>query len=360
MSQRYHGLDALRGGAMLLGLVLHACQLFLTPDLMTDVLPNATVTPPDPTFTTQLLVTWIHNWRMPLFFILAGFFAAMVLERRGWRSFWTDRAQRIFGALVVFHLLFVLTLDRPLGALDHLWFLWTLTFLCLMAPAIPAHRTVGWITHPKHLIWLIIPVTVSGLLGRSGLWHIRPITLPDITWQALALYGTFFVIGQILWHNKAILDKLAVPRLAVALLAIGSLLTVTIMFMSNAAFSNVFLQAIIAASTLLWCFGLIGLTHWALTRPRKWLSTLVDLSYPIYIFHLYPVMLFAALAIEFGAPQGIVVILGVFGGLLTALLCTVLLIRYTPLNWCLAGYSKSWFKQPFDKNGWPETQKAAP
>ncbi len=34
-----------------------------------------------------MLLGWIHQWRMPAFFLLAGFFGLMILRRRGALAF---------------------------------------------------------------------------------------------------------------------------------------------------------------------------------------------------------------------------------------------------------------------------------
>jgi peptidoglycan/LPS O-acetylase OafA/YrhL len=84
---RRHDLDALRAFAMLLGLALHAALSFV---------PGAWVVQdarPSPGF--GLFVAAVHGFRMPLFFLLSGFFTAMVLRRRGGRGLLRQRATRI-------------------------------------------------------------------------------------------------------------------------------------------------------------------------------------------------------------------------------------------------------------------------
>jgi peptidoglycan/LPS O-acetylase OafA/YrhL len=68
-------LDALRAVAMLLGIVLHAALSFFPSFwIVSDSRPGAG-------FGT--LVTAIHGFRMPLFFLLSGYFSAMLICRRG-------------------------------------------------------------------------------------------------------------------------------------------------------------------------------------------------------------------------------------------------------------------------------------
>ena len=65
--ERYHGLDALRGIAMLLGIVLHAAIPYY-PDL--EMWPKDR----NSSEVIGLIFDFIHMWRMPVFFMLAGFF----------------------------------------------------------------------------------------------------------------------------------------------------------------------------------------------------------------------------------------------------------------------------------------------
>src|SRR5437868_15155388 len=67
--------DALRAGAMLLGIVLHASLSFFPSYWMvTDRRQNDGF---------GVVFSAIHGFRMPLFFVMSGFFSAMPLHRRG-------------------------------------------------------------------------------------------------------------------------------------------------------------------------------------------------------------------------------------------------------------------------------------
>ncbi len=72
---RRSDLDALRAGAMLLGIVLHASLSFFPSYWMvTDRQQNSVF---------GVVFSAIHGFRMPLFFVMSGFFSAMLLHRRG-------------------------------------------------------------------------------------------------------------------------------------------------------------------------------------------------------------------------------------------------------------------------------------
>jgi hypothetical protein len=74
--RRYYGLDALRGGMMMLGIVLHAATLYLASPP-----PHAPfTTDPNNSYAMDLLFDFIHSFRMPVFFVLAGFFSSLLVE----------------------------------------------------------------------------------------------------------------------------------------------------------------------------------------------------------------------------------------------------------------------------------------
>ena len=136
---RFHELDALRASAMLLGIVLHAC-LFLLPFWMVkDAYVYSRGVDSNPCL---YLVMGIHGFRMPLFFLLSGFFTALLWQRRGLGQLIKHRLQRIgvpllAGAYTIVPLIFWMEMQmdfRPSfwllvpfweNGLAHLWFLWS-------------------------------------------------------------------------------------------------------------------------------------------------------------------------------------------------------------------------------------------
>ncbi|HET7131322.1 MAG TPA: acyltransferase family protein, partial [Gammaproteobacteria bacterium] len=90
--QRLHALDAVRAFALLAGIVLHATMSFFLPIPAKDVSQSATL---------ATVFSLIHPWRMTTFFLIAGLFARLVVEKRGTRGFVADRSKRIVAPLVV-------------------------------------------------------------------------------------------------------------------------------------------------------------------------------------------------------------------------------------------------------------------
>src|SRR4051812_30453305 len=146
--ERLHGLDAVRGYALMMGVIFHATMSFI---------PGHSVWMVTDTHRTPVLgaVFFVaHIFRMSTFFLIAGFFAHMTFHKRGTKAFAIDRAKRIALPLVVFwpiliagiavasgYAVYVATGTFPTKAppsppgpplsfpLTHLWFLYVLLWL---------------------------------------------------------------------------------------------------------------------------------------------------------------------------------------------------------------------------------------
>lgn len=93
---RYHSLDALRAFALLLGVVFHAAESF-SPGV-------ARYWAIEDNSTSGFLALFrhaCHSFRMETFFLIAGFFARLLLHRRGIGGFVRNRISRILVPLVV-------------------------------------------------------------------------------------------------------------------------------------------------------------------------------------------------------------------------------------------------------------------
>ena len=154
--ERHYGLDGLRGFAMLTGILLHASLPYFSRTAGLEFIWPAD---DDQSLNLFLLFDFIHTWRMPTFFLLAGFFAHLVLARRPVLLFVSDRLRRIALPLLlfgpVFALLFpiiwgygwsgslsvevsvesfrkILNLESSGGIIGHLWVpLLPITYVCL-------------------------------------------------------------------------------------------------------------------------------------------------------------------------------------------------------------------------------------
>jgi peptidoglycan/LPS O-acetylase OafA/YrhL len=107
VATRRTDLDGLRSFAMLLGVALHAAASFVTfPWPVRDTERSDVL---------LLLIGAVHGFRMPLFFLLSGYFTMLVTTRRGLASLLGQRFRRIFLPLIIAAITIV-PLDRVIEA----------------------------------------------------------------------------------------------------------------------------------------------------------------------------------------------------------------------------------------------------
>jgi hypothetical protein len=116
--KRYHDLDALRAFAMLLGIVLHGALSFFpvpiwpaqdlqqpeinVPAVLAAPLESAGLKVPADYSPYEFILHAIHGFRLPLFFLVSGFFTAMLWRNRGLKQLAKHRAKRILLPLAIF------------------------------------------------------------------------------------------------------------------------------------------------------------------------------------------------------------------------------------------------------------------
>ena len=308
--KRFHDLDALRAFAMMLGVLLHAA-LFLLPDPKPDndvpawpvFHPYAHDTPPVANPYSYLLLL-IHGFRMPLFFMLSGFFTAMLWRRRGSRALAVHRLNRIVVPLVagMFTVVPTVALFYPDGHsgfvgwatawsrdLYHLWFL---LYLLPMAAAFLVLVRMG-ARFRSRLWWLLVPAVVVpqytmretfGVDVPSGF-----LPIPD----ALLYYSLFFLFGAVFHERGTTVRRWWAAVLPVALLlfvpGVAFAYPDQIAALSahvDAGWFQVASAGIQVSFAWLASFGMMGLFHWIAGRERYWIRYMSDASYWIYLWHL--------------------------------------------------------------------------
>ena len=115
--KRYHDLDALRAVAMLLGIVLHGLMAYgmddwpmregslpewAMPVWLGSIFAQIGITNFDTINPYEMSFHFIHGFRMPLFFVVSGFFTAMLWKQRGIRELLKHRAKRIVLPMIAF------------------------------------------------------------------------------------------------------------------------------------------------------------------------------------------------------------------------------------------------------------------
>lgn len=352
---RYVGLDVVRASAMGLGVAYHAALAYV-PGIGRWYFLADTASAPAFGVVTGVL----HSFRMQLFFAISGFFAHLLLERRGADAFLRDRAARL---LVPFFAALPLVLGAELairrlalaqGLLSesfvagvgfhavplHLWFLEYLFLYCALAWAVTRCGVRGERASARLARALALPAgplwTALGLALLSGLdlWlapALRPATSFAVQPAVFLHYGGFFAFGWIGWAARDALPALA-PR--GAWLAAAGLLLAAAVAGSRMAWEPLgqFLFGVVPVLVTLGCVG-AALRAWPPAPP--WLRFLVDASYWVYLVHYPLVQLLQLLLAPLAWPA-----FAKYAGVLVATFALALLsfaafVRPTPLRYWL-------------------------
>ncbi len=328
MNGRDAGLDNLRALAMLAGVLFHAA-LAHSP-LMQPFWPAA----------DRSQAPWLDLWlwplhllRMPVFFLLAGCFAAWQCQRLGVHGWLRERARRVLLPLLVCAPLLHLAMDALLRhAVEHLqhpspllrllqrawaegWpmpapgtgHLWFLHYLVLLALLVWVARTLApphWGARLRALplwVWgLGVPWLLAMAFRAVPAPHPAPEGLLPQGW-AVVFYGAFFLMG---WFGVHRLVQVAttpirvagwILGMAAAALYLWGLRTDTGGLAPQAAAS--WTVALTGAAAAVWLS--LACTAWA---QRSWTWTcaplryLADASYWVYLVHL-PLLLALQLAL---------------------------------------------------------------
>ncbi len=362
--ERHHDLDNLRALAMLAGVLFHAALAYSPmahPIFPTADRQHAAI--------VDHLIWFVHLFRMPLFFTIAGYLTAKQIERRGFAGMMRQRALRIGLPLVilvpVMHLTLArLTLDaavtvahpapllawlrdalaagplppHPPGT-GHLWFLaYLMLFLVLLwvVRALELGRVAARLATLRAAWYLaLLPLALAVPLATVPAPHPAPESILPQFW-AIGFYGAFFGFGLAMAHRPALLDGCgrAAPALLVGSLALQpvfmALLTTRTPEQAFAAAS--WPLAIVEAAISLWMtLACLGFGRRLLAVRHRVLEHLAETAYWTYLLHL-PILFAVQYRLidsdlHWTAKFGIAVTLT----LATCLLSHRLLVRHTPL-----------------------------
>lgn len=300
--QRFHDFDALRSFVMLLGILLHACVFLLPIDQwpVQDQYARSTELTRNP---YAWLISIIHGFRMPVFFLLSGFFTAMLWESRGIRRLVQHRLKRIGLPLLISAFTIVPvtewqfdpdTFDAlrwPLAWLDgfhHLWFLWYLLMLAgafTLAVHLPIQfRSLWW--------WLLVPLGFLPqlLMVQLQMGADNPAQSMLPTPNLLGYYATFFFFGVFFFQRRIVVRAWWTGSLPVALLVVFPVALVLLyperFLGSPAAWAWPASSLLQIVYTWLMCFGCMGLFRRIASKKRPWIRYVSDASYWMYVVHL--------------------------------------------------------------------------
>lgn len=384
LSIRYHYMDNLRALAMLVGVLFHA-SLAYSP-MMQNLWMAAS---PDNSAYVDVIAWFSHTFRMPLFFLVSGFFALLLISKIGTVGFIKQRAKRILLPFVIFlplvmvgifssigwavdalqypspMLQFIISMkdnpnppDMPFSTM-HLWFLFNLMQFCVVFAVIHKlgffeSKLVRLLTRPHTLVLLLPLLLVPALLSQ----HL-PLPAPERIYPQLwsfGFFGIFFLFGGVLFRHQSTLQDL--DKFQWLLLASSvTLYMVFYSYMPDQPLSladiaiqmqppeltliqviKAVLEAYIAWHMTLFCL-LIGRN--LLNGQNKVLAWISRSSYWVYIVHLPVLFYLQFLLLDIQLNMWLEFVISVIGTLIITIVSYQLLVAKTPIGTLLNGKKPS-------------------
>ena len=378
-SIRYHYMDNLRAIAMLIGIFFHAAVAYL-PNMQNLWLAAN----PDTSQIMDIGAWFLHLFRMPLFFLIAGFFAAYLVSKRGISGLMKNRALRILLPFIIFLPLIYLTLIAPISwaikhvenpspmlqliafmatqpdapqpppSTTHLWFIYNLFMFCvvyslLVRFAKPLSQLADRHVNARFLVF-VLPLLMVPAMATQIEPHPAPEQFVPRLWS-FGYFGLFFLVGSFYYRRQSLLDDL---RPYLPLMLIGSVLMYVYYYLqlpgtltleeAMATANGAELNARQVGISALEAFMSVHLTLASLVLGKQYLDKanatirfIADSSYWVYIMHL-PTLIFIQYLLldthwnvwlEFGISS--------LGTIPLGMITYVALIRWTPIGWMLNG-----------------------
>lgn len=329
---------------------------------------------------SAFLIHWLHMWRMPLFFAVSGFLAAMTLARWGLKRQLRSRLKRIgiplaVGMVTVVPLIGLLAIglshlyfaDTPRGPKPliwsnvirtqpmHLWFLSYLLFMSVLAAGIvvafrrcrPLSATADRAFHRLVGSPFAIPglALLSGLaLYVGGYWRASSVVaqslIPDPA--SFVYYMVFFAFGWMLYRRIDLMPKVeSKPGLK---LALGTVFGIVSFIAYNGRAGHADPQQVrlivlvtLSLATWLTIFGFWGLFARLFSRERPAMRYLADASYWVFLIHV-PFLTVAQVSLaQTGLPDVPRLFLAVAFALAASFATYQLFVRYTAIGNLLHG-----------------------
>lgn len=311
-TERRYDIDWLRVFATYLLFPFHLCKVF-------DVPPYYHIKNADLSWGLAYISMFIHQWHMPLFFLLAGWSLHTSMAHRGTGAVLRERVQRIlvpflFGCCTLCiglgyvekdlmagkGLSFAAYVPKFFTSLEyftwgHLWFLiYLFTFTLLyMRFFTKLKRTAPW-TEPittGNLYRPLIPLIFMQLILR--IWWPGMQNLYD-DWGNFAYYSSFFILGFLMAHQPQIEEairrewkraaKIGVP--AGILLCIGLAVRLAAPHVyANDVVWHFYYYIVGAITGYCLLIAMLGFARERLCFGNRALNYLAESALPVYILH---------------------------------------------------------------------------
>lgn len=325
-------MDALRAVMMLLGLVLHSALTYN----ITDHGQDWPLKDPQSTHVfSDFLVLLIHSFRMPVFFVVAGFFGATLFYERQPRGMLKNRLERIVYPFILFLFLlwpFIMiafnysnavfagdihpweNAIEPLSKMSafvpsttsHLWFLYYLSmfsgFTAILALVIKRFPNLtnrvksffSWVLQRAMVRVMFFSGVVGLTLFCLGTSMVQPSValVPDLS--TFVYFMVFYLMGWMIYVCREHLNRLTDLDWVCTILAIGITVLQGLTVQNSEATLKDASGILILYNSLgvcLFVFGITGLFLRYGSRQSMRMRYISDASYWVYLIHL-PVIVF--------------------------------------------------------------------
>lgn len=322
---------------MLLGLVIHTGVTYMPHDS-----PVRTVMAKETWIGFFPVINLIHSFRMPVFFVVAGYFGALLFFRKGPIEMLQNRVLKILlpliaGVLILYpaiYFSFIYSSARIDGdpsalnkawesirsgsflpyRLSHLWFLYDLMLFSI------ASSIIAWILNKataiqssvnkiaKHILGHpLVRIILIALLYYIGLLINKEYTLHTnvsfwLDRNLLYCYFLFYMMGWMVYRTD-LLDALRwkpLTQIIIALVLFSASMYIELEVKASWTFQA--LQIINAMVTSLMTFGVIGWFLMHCNEYSKPMAYIMDAAYFVYLIHVPISVMIPGLLADSGLP----------------------------------------------------------
>ncbi len=307
---RRHDLDALRAVFLLFGIPYHAALTVRPGPWIANM--------HDRSRDFIQLADYLHLFRMPGFYMIAGYFAAMLLQRRPVASYLPSRLHRLVppflaGTLLLvpaMHFLLLLETGHPQplarwweimtwverNPFEHLWFVQVLLYytagLAGLVWLFPGLARAGIEGPQPGLVRWFVPITLAtgiilGLCGLGALQLERYRYLDNFAINFLSAryaldYLPWFALGAILQRIPALDRRFA--RFSWPLFLAGLAASVAVVFAAR-SIPLAWRPVLTGVAAICLTQASLGTLAHFIDGERRWVKALVSASFIIYLFH---------------------------------------------------------------------------
>jgi len=340
-TERLHALDSLRAIMMMLGLVLHSVLTYIGGE------PYAAWKIRDPLyFNTNLewLSSWIHVFRMPIFMVVAGFFASLLFYERGERRMIKNRMNRITYPFLVFVVILFVpvvggmnwteavfdsnpdALNEALGGFNslssllpertmHLWFLYYLILFSVASFALGVlfkqlpmvsglvHRAFEAVFKRPILRLMVFTLITVGILLVMDRYWVKTSTGFTPDFDTFIFYFFFYLFGWVLFKSKSLLSSFKKHDWLFTLT--GLALFSWYFFTDRSEMELWMFMSIRSLCCWLFIFGITGLFIRYGSNHSAAMRYVSDSSYWVYLIHLPLAIVIPGLIADWSLPGAV-------------------------------------------------------